>query len=127
VRYWLVKSPFRTRTWARVLATGEFRLYGIRNAQARQAIGQMQPGDEALFYFQQKVWGVMRVVMPPAPDPTSEVEQGWLAAAFVPTQTLSLAVSLTDLKAHPAWQNSPLLRQSRLSVMEISEQQWRTF
>lgn len=122
--YWLVKSPFRSRTWARVVAAGQFQLYGIRNIQARNNIAQMQPGDETLFYFQQTVWGIMRVSSEPVTDATSANEK-WLLIRFVPTQTLEQSVSLETVKTMPSFQTSPLLRQPRLSVVSLNEQQWQ--
>lgn len=122
--YWLVKSPFRSRTWARVVAAGQFQLYGIRNIQARNNIAQMQEGDEAFFYFQQTVWGVMRVSSEPVTDATSANEK-WLSITFVPTQTLEQSVSLETVKTMPSFQTSPLLRQPRLSVVSLNEQQWQ--
>jgi predicted RNA-binding protein with PUA-like domain len=121
--YWLIKSPFRTRTWARVVAAGQFHLYGIRNAQARQAIAQMHSGDCVLFYYQQTIWGTMQVVDQATPDPTSS-EQHWLAITLLPARTLPSPISLAALRANTAFQNSPLLRQPRLSVMKLSDEQW---
>ena len=122
--YWLVKSPFRSRTWARVVAAGQFQLYGIRNIQARNNIAQMQPGDETLFYFQQTIWGIMRVSSEPVTDATSANEK-WLSITFVPTQTLEQSVSLETVKNMPSFQTSPLLRQPRLSVVSLTKQQWQ--
>ena len=122
--YWLVKSPFRSRTWARVVAAGQFQLYGIRNIQARNNIAQMQPGDETLFYFQQTIWGIVRVASEPVTDATSANEK-WLSITFVPTQTLEQSVSLETVKTMPSFQTSPLLRQPRLSVVSLNEQQWQ--
>ncbi len=121
--YWLVKSPFKSRTWARVLAQGEFRLYGIRNAQARNYLAQMRAGDQAVFYFEQKAWGVMRVNSAAESDATSETGQ-WLAIAFAPTLTFESAIPYQHLKAHPLFAESPLVRQPRLSVVPLTEAQW---
>lgn len=127
--YWLIKSPYRTRTWSGVLAAGEFQLYGIRNAQSRNNIAQMQPGDEALFYFQQTAWGIMQVSTEPAPDSTSaEKERStgpWLSIAFAPIHTLAPPVLWQGIKSNSSFQNSPLLQQPRLSVVPLTADQWR--
>ena len=124
--YWLVKSPFRSRTWARVIAAGEFRLYGIRNAQARNNIALMKPGDETLFYFRQTIWGIMHVASEPALDTTNASEK-WLSAAFTPVRALEPPVTLAALKTQPFFQESHLLRQPRLSVLPVTVQQWHLF
>ncbi|GAA4397117.1 EVE domain-containing protein [Nibrella viscosa] len=123
--YWLIKSPFRTRTWARVVAAGRFHLYGIRNAQARQYISQMQTGDQAVFYFQQKVWGIMRVALDPKADPTSD-NSSWLAVDFEPIQTLEPPVEYQTIKSFVAFADSPLVKQPRLSVVPLNKEQWRS-
>jgi predicted RNA-binding protein with PUA-like domain len=122
--YWLVKSPFRSRTWARVVAAGQFQLYGIRNAQARNNIAQMQPGDEALFYFQQTIWGIMHVASEPTPDTTSASEK-WLAITFEPVRTLEPPVSLETIRTISVFQSNLLLRQPRLSVISLTEEHWQ--
>lgn len=122
--YWLIKSPFRSRTWAKVVAAGQFQLYGIRSAQARQAISQIQPGDEAFFYFQKTIWGVMCVTEPPITDPTSADEK-WLSVTFTPTKTLESPVLLSTLRASAVFAHSPLIRQPRLSVIAITTEQWQ--
>ena len=122
--YWLVKSPFRSRTWARVVAAGQFQLYGIRNVQARNNIAQMQPGDETLFYFQQTIWGVIHVASEPVSDATS-AEKKWLAVTFIPIRTLETPVSLTGLKTNPTFQSSYVVRQPRLSVVTLTAEQWQ--
>ena len=121
--YWLVKSPFKSRTWARVLAQGEFRLYGIRNAQARNYLAQMRAGDQAVFYFEQKAWGIMRVNAAAESDATSEASQ-WLAITFTPISTFESEITYQNLKAHPLFAESPLVRQPRLSVVPLTEAQW---
>ncbi len=127
--YWLIKSPYRTRTWAKVLATGEFQLYGIRNAQARNNIAQMKPGDEALFYFQQTAWGIMQVVIEPSPDPTSAKNERpagpWLSITFAPIRTLEIPIIWLTVKSNATFQTSPLVHQPRLSVVPLTSMQWQ--
>jgi predicted RNA-binding protein with PUA-like domain len=128
--YWLVKSPFKSRTWARVVAAGQFHLYGIRNAQARQSIAKMKPDDLVLFYFQQKVWGVMQVTAEPIPDPTSADEGRktgpWLSVTFTPSRTIEPPITLSAIKVNSAFQDSSLLRQPRLSVVALTDNQWQS-
>lgn len=124
--YWLVKSPFKSRTWARVLAQGEFRLYGIRNAQARNNLAQMRVGDKAVFYFERKAWGTMRVAKKPAADPTSD-DPAWLAVTFAPVSTFDRAILFQQIKESPIFAESPLIRQPRLSVVPLAAAQWAVF
>ena len=126
MHYWLVKSPFRSRSWADVLIKGSFKLYGIRNHQAKNNISTMHSGDEALFYHGpsgKQVYGIMQVIKSPYPDPTTNAP-GWLAIDFEPIKTFDVPVTLDQIKAEPALQSIALVKQPRLSVMPLSKQEF---
>lgn len=121
MQYWLVKSPFRTRSWVDVLMKGTFKLYGIRNHQAKNNIARMEPGDEALYYHGpsgKQIFGIMQVAKLPFPDPTTATPS-WLAVDFEPVKTFEHPVTLEQIKIEPALQNIPLVKQPRLSVMQL--------
>ena len=121
--YWLIKSPFRSRSWADVLVKGAFKLYGIRNHQAKNHIAKMNRGDRALYYHGpsgKQIYGVMRVVRAPYPDPTT-TNENWLAVDFEPIKTFEHPLTLAQVKADPDLQSIPLLNQPRLSVMRLEK------
>ena len=126
MNYWLVKSPFRTRSWPDVLVKGSFKLYGIRNHQAKNNISKMQPGDETLFYHGpsgKEIFGIMNVVKPAYPDPTTN-SPGWLAIDFEPVKTFETPVLLSQIKALPELHNIGLIKQPRLSVISLSKKEF---
>lgn len=128
MNYWLVKSPFRTRSWPDVLVKGSFKLYGIRNHQAKNNILKMQPGDEALFYHGpsgKQIYGIMNVVKSAYPDPTTNAP-GWLAIDFEPVKTFEPSVLLNQIKALPELHNIGLVKQPRLSVISLSKKEFDT-
>ena len=127
MKYWIVKSPFRTRTWNDVLTSGVFQLYGIRNHQARKNISKMGKGDLALFYSSaegRKILGIMRVASSPFGDPTSESNK-WLAVKFKPFKTFEKPVSRSDIKEHSSLFQIRLIKQPRLSVVQISAKEFQ--
>ena len=80
--YWLLKSEPQTYSFADLVRDGQTAWTGVRNAQARNNLAQMQPGDELLLYHSVSVKAVVgraHVVAPAAPDRTAPglVGFGW--------------------------------------------------
>ena len=126
MQYWLVKSPFRNRSWPYVLLQGVFKLYGIRNRQARNYLAQMSTDDNALFYHSAAgrfILGIMRVKAPAYPDPTSSNPE-WLSIEFAPEITFEHPITLEQLKVTEGLQELKLFKQPRLSVMPLTEAEY---
>ena len=123
---WLVKfAPFRT-PWAEIVRRGTFSLRGVRNRVARKYLKEMRLGDQVLYYHSQQelaVVGLMEVTREAYPDPTSTDPQ-WLTCDFIPTQTLVNPVTLGQIKSEPSLTTLTLIRQPRLAVMPITEQEF---
>lgn len=121
---WLVKfAPFRY-SWADCLRHVRFQLYGVRSAQAHNALARMEVGEEVLFYHSQQeraVMGLLRVATPAHPDPTAPDGSGWLSVTFEPERTLAVPVSLARLRQESALGSISLLRQPQLAVMPLTE------
>jgi len=124
--FWLVKfAPFRT-SWSDIVRRGSFTLRGVRSPAARMFLSQMKLGDSVLFYHSQQelsVVGVMEVKREAYSDPMS-ADQQWVTCDFVPIKTLTHPVSLKTIKADPRFASFALVRQPRLAVMPISEEQF---
>lgn len=89
---------------------------GVRNAQAVQAIRQMQPGDLVFIYHSQgesAVVGLARVVSAPRPDPSEP--KSWVVD-FEFVRRLP-RVTLPQVKASGKFAGWALVRNSRLSTM----------
>lgn len=126
MNYWLVKSPFRTRSWQDVLVKGVFKLYGIRNHQSRNNISKMKTGDKALFYHGpsgKQVYGVMQVVRKAYLDPTSNTT-GWLSVDFEPVQTFDYPISLSQIRSIPEIENTSLIKQPRVTVSPLTKDEF---
>jgi predicted RNA-binding protein with PUA-like domain len=86
----------------------------------------MRLGDQVLYYHSQQelaVVGIMEVTREAYPDPTSTAPQ-WLTCDFIPTQTLVNPVTLGQIKSEPRLTTLTLIRQPRLAVMPITEQEF---
>ena len=44
MKYWFIRSPFKTRKWEDILMSGVFNLYGIRNYSAKNNIAKIKKG-----------------------------------------------------------------------------------
>lgn len=123
---WLVKfAPFRT-SWTDIVRRGTFTLRGVRNSQARKYLAAMRVGGEVFFYHSQQelaIVGIMEVTREAYPDPTSS-DPRWLTCAFRPVFTISKPVSLSVIRAEPTLARLPLLRQPRLAVMPVTEDEY---
>lgn len=126
MKYWFVRSPFKTRKWGDVLIAGVFNLYGIRNYAAKNNIAEMQKGDLALWYSSKAgkmVYGTMQAKGKAFIDKTSEND--WLAIDFIPKTSLANPVSLEIIKQNEKLSNSNILKQKRISVVEITENEYK--
>lgn len=120
---WLVKQEPADYPWSRLVADGVTAWTGVRNFLARNHLRAMQEGDWVLYYHSgeaREVVGVARVVRASYPDPTA-TEGDWSAVDLSPVQVLARPVRLAAIKSDPALKNLPLIRQSRLSVLPVSE------
>ena len=127
-QYWLLKSEPTTWSWQQQLQVESEPWTGVRNYQARNFMKKMKVGDLAFFYHSnegKKIVGIVRVVKAYYPDPTDETQKfGCVDISAV--RSLKKSVSLSQIKIDPTLENIPLLRQSRLSVMPITEDEWVT-
>ena len=121
--FWLVKQEPSDYSWSDFVADGSTSWTGVRNFAARNNLRRMSKGDEVLFYHsgeEKAVVGIARVTRPVYPDSTAK-EGDWSAVDLVPIKSLRQPVSLRQMKSDPRLKQIPLIRQSRLSVMPLSE------
>ena len=127
MNYWLVKSEPAAYSWADFTRDGATDWTGVRNFQARNYLQQMEPQDLVLFYHsvtEKTVVGVARVAALAAPDATAAPDSGWVAVRLQPHQPLLRPVSLAQIKQDTRLSQIGLLRQSRLSVMPLREEEF---
>ena len=86
----------------------------------------MKKGDLVLFYHsvtEKQVVGVARVAKEAYPDPTA-TEGDWSCVDLVPAKALNEPVGLDKMKTDAVLKNIALLRQTRLSVVPVTEAQF---
>ena len=125
--YWLVKQEPDSYSWSDFVGEGKTAWTGVRNYTARNNLRKMQKGDEVLFYHSgedKAVVGVARVTRPAYLDPTAK-EGDWSAVDLAPIKSRRRPVTLRQIKSDPRLKQTPLIRQSRLSVMPLTESEFR--
>ncbi len=123
---WLVKTEPEAYSWEDFVRDKTTTWDGVRNFQARNHLRAMKKGDAVLFYASvttRAVLGVASVLREHFPDPTAE-EGDWSAVKLKLERPLARPVSLAMIKADPFLADIPLLRQSRLSVMPLTLDQY---
>jgi predicted RNA-binding protein with PUA-like domain len=127
MNYWLIKfAPFRY-SWQDVLRNGKFEIYSVRNLQARNNLKEMKLGDEVLFYHSQEgncVMGIMKVIEEAHQDKTT-VDSRWVSVTFEPIESFEKPVSLQKIKETNGLESIGLIKQPRLAVMKLSENEFR--
>lgn len=125
-RYWLVKQEPETYSWADFVSDGLTDWTGVRNYQARNNLREMKTGDRVLFYHSGKdkaVVGLAEVVKSAYPDPTADDKQ-WIAVDLKPVKALKNPVPLAAIRYDKRLSQLPLIRQSQLSVMSLSKDEF---
>ena len=123
--YWLMKSEPGSYSWQDLVRDGSTEWDGVRNNAARLHLKAMKRGDEAFFYHsmeERSVVGIMRIAREAAPDPK---DPGWVSVKVEPVRALERPVTLKDIKAEPKLAKMELIRQSRLSVAPVRDEEWK--
>ena len=125
--YWLVKQEPEAYSWDDFVKEGETYWDGVRNYQARNNLRAMKKGDMVFFYHSvsgKEVVGVARVTKEHYPDPTAK-EGDWSVVDLAPAKQMKKAVTLAQIKDQKSLENIALIKKSRLSVMPITESEFR--
>lgn len=122
--YWLMKSEPSSYSWADLVRDRGTMWDGVRNNAARLHLRSMKAGDEALFYQSMEdrsVVGIMRIAGAGQPDGD---DGSWVKVPVEPVRALANPVTLAAIKAEPRLAKMELIRQSRLSVAPVRDEEW---
>ena len=124
--YWLIKSEPGAWSWDDQVRDGVAEWDGVRNHQAANNMKAMKKGDRVFFYHsvnEKQVVGIVQVVKEYYPDPSDQSGRFGMVdvKALRPFKT---PVTLAQIKAEPRLAELALIRQSRLSVMPVGDDEW---
>ena len=125
--HWLIKSEPTVYSWDQFVKEKRTSWTGVRNAQAAINLRAMKTGDLCFFYHSnegKEIVGIAEVVKAAYPDPTDKAGKAVTVdvKALEPVKT---PVTLAAIKADPKLKDFGLVRQSRLSVVPVSDEQWK--
>jgi predicted RNA-binding protein with PUA-like domain len=106
----------RTTVWA-----------GVKNPLAQKHLRAIRRGDRIFYYHTGKEKAVVAVATATSdayPDPTDASGKLYVVD-IAPQERLSTPVTLAAIKADEAFASFPLVRMSRLSVMPVTDAEWK--
>lgn len=124
---WLFKEEPTHYPFADLEREGTTLWEGVTNNLARQNLRRVAKGDRIWFYHTGKekaVVGEMRAVSDPMPDPNDNDPRAVVIKVQV-VRRLQNPVLLAQIKEDPQLVSWDLVRLPRLSVVPVSEAQWR--
>lgn len=124
--YWLVKSEPGTYAFADLERDGRTVWDGVRNYAARANLNAMKAGEEVLFYHSQDglaAVGVAKVIREAFPDP-GDATGRFVAVELAPVRPLARPVPLAEMKSNPKLAELKVIRQGRLSVSPVTDDEW---
>lgn len=124
---WLLKTEPGDYTWDDLCRDRKTAWDGVANALALKHMRTMKKGDLALIYHtgdERAAIGIAELTSDPYADPKEEDER-LVVVDLKPKRKLAQPVTLSDIKADPAFAGWDLLRISRLSVVPVPEELWK--
>jgi len=121
-----MKSEPSTWSWENQVKDKVAMWDGVRNYQARNNLMKMRLKDLCFFYHsvsEKKIIGIVEVVREHYPDPTDKTGR-FVVTDVKAKKKLKRPVSLEEIKSSRRLSNIALIKQSRLSVMPLTKNEW---
>jgi predicted RNA-binding protein with PUA-like domain len=118
--FYLLKTEPGTYSFADLQSDKQTVWDGVTNPAAVKNLREMKAGDQLIIYHtgdEKRSVGTASVISVDAADPKKPVVKIKAGKAIQSPKTLA------EMKASPRFKDSPLLRQSRLSVVPLTETQ----
>lgn len=125
--YWLLKTEPEVYSFEQLLKQKKTNWDHVRNYQARNYLKQIKKGDLAIIYHSGGVKaavGVAKIIKEAYPDIDPEGGE-WVQVDLAPVVALENPVELKVIKTTKELLAMPLIKQSRLSVMPITESHYQ--
>ena len=100
---------------------------GVKNPVAQRNLGSVKKGDSIFYYHtgdEKSVVGIAKAATDAYPDPEDKSGKAHVVD-IVPVRKLKRPVTLKEIKADPFFKDFALVRISRLSVMPVTDAQWK--
>jgi predicted RNA-binding protein with PUA-like domain len=124
-QHWLVKQEPEDYSWADFAKDGSTTWTGVRSFPGRKNLRAMQLGDLVFYYHsgaEKQIVGIAQVSRAAYPDPTA-TEGDWSCVDLKALRALRRPVTLSQIKDDSTLKQMALVKQTRLSVMPVTDQQ----
>ena len=124
---WLMKEEPTHYSFDDLVRDGRTIWSGVRNPLAQRHLQSIRKGDLIFFYHtgdEKAVVGIAKAASAPYADPADKSGKLY-AIDVIPVKKLKSPVTLAAVKADKAFSSFPLVRISRLSVMPVTDDEWK--
>ena len=124
--HWLFKTEPSVYSFQQLQKDKQTMWDGVANNLALKNLKDIKKGDEIFIYHtgdEKAAIGVAIALGGAYPDP-SKNDPKLLVVDIEASTPLPKPVTLAQVKAHPKLKNFDLVRNSRLSIMKVSDEQW---
>jgi predicted RNA-binding protein with PUA-like domain len=127
VANWLVKEEPEHYSYDALVRDGRTVWAGVRNPLAQKHLRSIRKGDRIFYYHTGKEKAVVAVAKAAsdAYDDPKDTAGKLAVIDVVPERKLARPVTLKEIKADAAFASFPLVRMSRLSVMPVTDAEWK--
>lgn len=123
---WLFKTEPSVYSYQQLVKDKKTVWDGVANFLALKHVKDIKKGELIFIYHtgdEKAAVGVARALGGAYPDPEKD-DPKLLVVDVEPVRALAKPVTLAQVKAHPKLKNFDLVRNSRLSMMKVSDEQW---
>tara|TARA_B100000686_G_scaffold256503_1_gene268211 strand:+ start:236 stop:649 length:414 start_codon:yes stop_codon:yes gene_type:complete len=129
MQYWLMKTEPDEWSWKDQVESGNkgAEWNGVRNFQAAKNLKKMKMGDKCFFYHtgkSKKIIGIVLVIKEAFLDKSDKTKK-FVSVIVKSLYPLKREVSLQEIKKNKVFKDFSLVRQSRLSVMNVNLKYWK--
>ena len=100
---------------------------GVKNPVAQKHLRSVRKGDRIFYYHtgdEKQIVGIAKALGDAYPDPKDATGKASVVDVG-PVKKLARPVTLKAIKADPSFSTFPLVRISRLSVMPVTDGEWK--
>jgi len=124
---WLFKEEPSSYSFDDFVKDGKTTWSGVKNPVAQKHLHSVKRGDRVFYYHtggEKAVVGVAKATGDAYADPNDKTGKA-AVVDIAPVRKLARPVTLAEIKADASFKTFPLVRISRLSVMPVTDAEWR--
>ena len=129
MKFWLIKTEPEEWSWKQQVKSGlkGIEWNGVRNFQASKNLKNMKVGDKCFFYHTGKVKSIVGIaeVIKEAFLDKSDNNKEFVSINVRALYPLKRDVTLQEIKKSKVFRDFSLVKQSRLSVMNVNLKYWK--